>query len=261
MLRLIRIWLVVVSRAAQDEVLNLGGAILFLIGKCARFGLYFVLLFTVLKEAGTLAGYTQTQVIFFLLVFNLIDILVQSLFRGVYHFRSLVINGDFDLDLLKPLPTFFRPLFGWADIIDLITLIPLMGFFSWFVASNHLISSFWHTLLFAFLLVNSLILAFSLHLMVCAVGLITMEVDHLVWIYRDIQNLARLPTDIYPVGMRAVLTVIVPVIILITVPAKAFLGLLNWSGVVGSLMVTGLFLLVSWRFWNFALTKYSSASS
>ncbi|MGB9911383.1 MAG: hypothetical protein ACPLKP_02140 [Microgenomates group bacterium] len=51
------------------------------------------------------------------LLFCLVDITVQFLFRGVYQLRSLVVSGNYDLDLLKPLLSFFRPIFGWTDIL------------------------------------------------------------------------------------------------------------------------------------------------
>ena len=127
--RLIKIWLMVASRAAQTQLLTGWGGIIFLLGKIVRFLLFFVFLFAVLGSAQTLAGYSREQVILFFLVFNIIDISVQFLFRGVYQFRPLVVSGEYDLDLLKPLPSFFRPLFGWADILDFITLIPLWIYF------------------------------------------------------------------------------------------------------------------------------------
>ena len=136
--RFIKIWLMMTSRAFQGQLLTHWGSILFLVGKVVRFLLFFVFLFAVLSSAKTLAGYNREQVILFFLVFNLVDIMVQFLFRGVYQFRFRVVSGDYDLDLLKPLPSFFRPIFGWTDILDFITLLPLWGYFFWFVFAHQL---------------------------------------------------------------------------------------------------------------------------
>jgi len=51
------------------------------------------------------------------------------------------------------------------------------------------------------------------------------------------------------------------VVILFTVPAKALLGLLSWQWVVLAFLISGLFLWGSLKFWKYALSKYSSASS
>ncbi|MFZ5365983.1 MAG: ABC-2 family transporter protein [Patescibacteria group bacterium] len=261
MQRLIKIWLMLASRAAQSQLLTSWAGILFIIGKVVRFLLFFVFLFAVLSSSKTLAGYSREQVIFFFLVFNLVDIMIQFLFRGVYVFRPLVISGNYDLDLLKPLPSFFRPLFGWTDILDFITLVPLWIYFIWFIFNYYLFTGFGDLILFFLLVVNALILAFAFHLFVCAVCILTTEIDHLVWVYRDLTNMARFPTDIYQKGIQAILTFTIPVVILITVPAKALLGLLSWQWVVFSFLIAGVFLFLSLKFWKFALTRYSSASS
>lgn len=249
------------SRTAQSWLITDWSGLLFLSGKIIRFLMFFAFLFAVLSSSQTLVGFNREQIIFFFLVFNIIDVAVQFFFRGVYLFRPQVVSGNYDLDLLKPLPSFFRPLFGWTDIYDFIILIPLWIFFIWFTFSNQLFTSIGNLIIFLLLLLNSLILAFAFHLFVCAVCVLTTEIDHLVMVYRDLTAMARFPTDIYQKGIQYILTFTIPVVILITVPAKALMGLLSWQWVIGSIVITFLFLWGSLRFWKYALTQYSSASS
>jgi len=257
----LKIWLKVALMAAQSQLITSWAGLLFLIGKVVRFLLFFVFLFTIMSSSGGLAGYSQQQVILFFLVFNLVDVAVQFLFRGVYQFRPLVVSGNYDLDLLKPLPSFFRPLFGWTDILDLITLIPLWLYFFYFVLAHKLFSNLESLLLFFALFLNSLMLAFAFHLFVCAICVLTTEIDHLVWVYRDLTNMARFPTDIYSKTVQFVLTFTIPVVVLITFPAKVLIGLLAWKWILISLLITGVLTLISVGFWHHALSKYSSASS
>lgn len=259
--RLVKIWLMFTSRAAQTALLTTWAGILFIIGKIVRFLLFFVFLFMVLSSAKTMAGYNREQVVFFFLVFNLVDVMVQFLFRGVYHFRPSVVSGEYDLDLLKPLPSFFRPIFGYTDILDFVTLVPLWIYFLWFVFVNHLFSGIGDLVLFFLFLANSLILGFAFHLFVCGVCVLTTEIDHLIWVYRDLTSMARFPTDIYQKAIQVILTFTIPVVILFTVPAKALLGLLSWQWVVLAFAISGLFLWGSLKFWGYALSRYSSASS
>lgn len=259
--RLIRVWLMFASRAAQTQFLTSWAGTLFLIGKLVRFFLYFIFLLTAMSSVKTLVGYRREEVIAFYLVFNLIEVSTQGLFRGVYWFRSLIVSGDFDYDLLRPLPSFFRPLFGWTDILDLITLPPLWAYFWWFVYQHQFAVSFSEVLLFSTLFINSLIVGFSFHLIFSSVSVLTTQIDPLVWIYRDLTMMARFPTDIYQKSIQTFLTYFVPVVILITVPAKALLGLISWPGAVGFFALSLVFLLVSGIFWQQALKKYTSASS
>lgn len=259
-LKLIRVWWKVTLLAVQTQLINVWSLVIFIAGKVIRFLLYFAFLFGVLSSLGKLGKYGLNEMIIFLLVFNLIDIFTQALFRGVYHFRNLVVSGDYDLDLLKPIPSFFRPIFGMPDIFDFITFIPLLIFFIVF-ALGHFSMFTSQILLFLILFLNSMLIAFAFHLFVCAVCVMTTEIDHLVWVYRDLTNMARFSTDIYPKVFQLFLTIPIPVVILMTVPAKAFLGLLSWSWVVLSLAIGILSVLASLKFWHYALKQYCSASS
>ncbi len=258
---LFRVWRKIASLAMQDQTLTSWGTIAFLFGKVVRFLLFFVFLFSVLGEAKSLAGFTIEQVIVFFLVFNIVDITSQGLFRGVYQFRPIIISGAFDYDLLKPLPSFFRPLFGWSDIADFITLIPLWIGFIYFLVSHSIVDGIFSYVLFIFMMISSFVIAFAFYLFVSAFGVISTEVDHLIWVYRDMTGMGRFPTDIYPKFIQIGLTFFVPVIILVTIPAKAILGILSAQAVLVSIGISIIFLIFSLWFWKKSLTFYSSASS
>lgn len=258
--KIIKVWLFMASRVAQLQLINNWSAPLFLIGKIVRFGLTFIFIFSLLSANTKLSNYSRDQVIVFFLIFNLVDITSQAFFRGVYQFRRLVVSGDYDMQLLKPLPSLFIPVFGLADFLDIITLIPLWLIIIKYLINLNLMQSY-NFLFFLIFLVNSLLIAFAFHLIVCSVCILTTEIDHLVWIYRGIVGIAKVPTDIYPRLVQGLLTFIVPATILMTVPAKALLGFLTWPWAVLAFAVGGFSLYFSFRFWNFALKRYSSASS
>lgn len=257
----IKIWLMMAKMAILPDWNQPQAAILFIIGKVARFIFYYIFIFSVLSGTEQLAGYSQTEVIFFFLVFNLVDVTIQFLFRGVYHFRYLVVSGDYDIELAKPLPSFFRPLLGHMDVMDFITLIPLAGFIVYYVAVNGLLASAQALVMFLLLFLSSLTIGFAFHLAVCAVGVVTTQIDHLIWVYRDLTEMARFPTDIYNQTIQHILTFVFPVILLITFPAKAFLGLLSWRVTIITVFVSGLLAFLSLKFWYWSLKRYSSASS
>lgn len=258
---LVRIWFSFAKIAAQSQLLTEKGGILFLTGKIVRFLFFFLFFHSVLSQTGSLLNYSPAEVVFFFLVFNLVDIGLQFLFRGVYVFRPLVVSGNYDLDLLKPLPSWFRPLFGWTDIFDLITLIPLIVFVIFYIFSEKIFVSWGNFFLFLILLGNSFLLGFAFHLFVCAVCVLTTKIDHLIWVYRDVVAMARFPTDIYRREVRLFLTFVIPVVILITVPAKAFLGVLSGKLILFSLGVGVGSVFLAVKFWFWALRHYTSASS
>jgi ABC-type uncharacterized transport system permease subunit len=48
---------------------------------------------------------------------------------------------------------------------------------------------------------------------------------------------------------------------MVTLPVKVFLGIVSPTGILISFGIAVLAIFLSLRFWNFALTKYTSASS
>ncbi|MGA2910326.1 MAG: ABC-2 family transporter protein [Candidatus Microgenomates bacterium] len=231
----------------------------FLIGKIFRFIFFFGFLYFLLVGSGNLAGYSSNQIIFFFLTFNLIDVITQFLFREVYNFRPMIINGDFDLVLVKPISALFRVLMGGADVIDLITIPPLIILTIYFGSLLH--PGLVQIGLFLILLANGFLIATAFHIIVLSFAIVTLEVDHTVMIYRDLTSLGRLPIDIYQQPLKAFLTYLIPVGIMITLPAKAIMGLTSLPEVLIAFLVGLIAIFISFKFWNYALTKYSSASS
>ena len=253
------IWLLMCRNSFMGYLYRKTGFLIFLTGKVLRFGVYFMFLFFLLGGTDSLAGYNLNQTLFFFVTFNLIDITSQFLFRQVYSFRPLIVSGDFDLVLVKPVSALFRSLLGGADIIDLVTIPPLLVVL--FLVGRSLNPTAISVLLYILLLIFSMIIATSFHIIVIALGIISLEVDHTVMIYRDITNLGRFPVDIYKEPLRGAITFVIPVGIMMTFPAKVFLGLLSPSGVLLSLAFAVALLYTSLYFWKVALRFYTSASS
>lgn len=235
------------------------GASVFLFGKILRFGFFIAFIVFLLKGTNTLAGYNLNQTLFFFLTFNLIDVITQFLYREVYRFRPLVVSGSFDLVLTKPINALFRSLMGGADILDFMTIPPLI--LAVYFLGRSLNPTSTQVLLYLFLVINGFLIATAFHIAVLSLGIITLEIDHTIMIYRDLTNLGRFPIDIYKEPLKGILTYLIPVGIMVTLPAKALMGTVSFWGVIVSFVLGIVALFVSLRFWNFALTKYSSASS
>ena len=232
---------------------------IFLIGKILRFSFFLFFIYFLVTGSEKLAGYTVKQTIFFFLTFNLVDIFSQFLYREVYRFRPLIVSGNFDLVLVKPVDALFRSLMGGADVIDLITIPPLIA--AVIYVGGSLIPSVLHITYYILLLINGFLIVTAFHIAVLALGIITLEIDHTIMIYRDLTSLGRLPVDIYNEPLRSIITYLIPVGIMVTLPAKALMGFVSPLGILTSFAIGIGSILISLRFWNFALKKYTSASS
>jgi ABC-2 type transport system permease protein len=247
------------KNALLNWSVNRGVLLVFLLGKLIRYFAYFGFLYFLVKGTNGFLGYSQNQVLFFTATYILVDTVAQFFFRNVYSFRPMIISGDFDLVLVKPLNALFRVLMGGPDPIDLITIPPII--FVTVYLGSLIGPSTIEVVYYIILVINSLLIAAAFHIAVLSFGIITLEVDHMIMVYRDLASMGRFPIDIYKEPLKGILTYVVPVGIMVTIPARALIGLVTPIGVLLTLGFGACVLYLSLRFWNFALMKYSSASS
>lgn len=258
--RYLRIWWLFSIASFQTQLNVRWGLALFLIAKVLRFATFTFFLVVLLKTTKVLAGYSLDQTILFFLSFNLLDILSQLFFREVYRFRQAVLFGNFDFYLIKPINPLFRSLFAGPDLLDFITLIPLIFAIIIFINRLHFLNIVSLSIYF-FMLVIGFLTALSFHILVLCLGILTTEIDNAIMLYRDIVAMGRMPIDIYMEPIRGILTFIIPVGIMMTFPTKAVLGLLSPIFVIYAILLSiGLFYL-SLKIWDLSLRQYSSASS
>lgn len=254
-----KVWLTMAKNSLLNWSANRRVLFTFLAGKVIRYIAYFGFLYLLVSGTGGILNYSKEQTLFFTATYVLIDVTAQFFFRSVYSFRRLVVTGDFDLILVKPSNALFRVLLGGPDPIDLITLPPIILIVVW--VGSLLGPSLSEIILYTILVFNGLVVAASFHIFVLAFGVISLEVDHLIHLYRDLTSMGRFPVDIYRKPLKSILTFTIPVGVMITIPAKAISGLVGVYGVISSLIVGVIFLFASVKFWNFALKRYTSASS
>lgn len=256
----LKVWLKYTNNSFQQMLTSRVTMAIFMTGKIFRILMFLAFLIFLFQGANSLAGYSRNQIIFFYLSFNLIDTLAQLFFREVYRFRPLIVSGNFDFVLLKPINPLIRVLLGGGDVLDLLTLLLTAILTAAFAWQNLPITGV-NVFLYLILILNGLLIAAAFHIFVLGLGIITTSVDHLVMIYRDMASMARIPIDVYIDPIRTFLTFVIPLGIMITFPAKAFMGILSWQ-FVGLAMVFGIVgISFSLLFWNYAVRKYSSASS
>jgi len=232
---------------------------IFLTGKILRFIFFIGFLYFLVSAGNGLAGYSSNQIIFFFLTFNVVDIISQFLFREVYRFRPLVVSGDLDLILAKPINPLFRILFGGADVIDFITIPPVI--IATIYMGAKLGPNFGSVILYTLLIFNSLLVSTAFHILVVSMAIITLEVDHTVMIFRDLSRLGTVPIDFFKEPLRGFITFVIPIGIMLSFPAKAFMGMLDFKLVIISFIFGVGSVFLTLKFWNFAIKKYTSASS
>jgi ABC-2 type transport system permease protein len=171
-----------------------------------------------------------------------------------------VWTGKFDFTLLRPVDVQFQASFRQWRPFRLLDLA--LGLGVTLVAVTRLDSSLNLPQILSFLLTLGLGVVILYAILLVFAGLVFWSPGFLfTWIFDGIFQMARYPVGIYPQWAQLVLTWVIPVGVITTIPAQALTGALP-VGTFGLALLLALLLLVGSTFiFRTGLHRYGSASS
>jgi ABC-2 type transport system permease protein len=216
------------------------------------------------SQIENIGGWTFASTLSILGVF-----MTLSALRGMFISPSLdalagmdgdVWTGNLDYHILRPIDLQFVASFRrWQPfaIFDLILGLGVIGF-AISQLSNALtfvqLLSFVASLLLGLVVLYSLLLAFA--------GLVFWSPGFLFgWVFDGIYEMARYPVNLYPSWIRLILTWVVPVGVMTTVPVRALTGMLTPELFIGSLLLAIAMFVGATILFRLGLSRYASASS
>lgn len=261
----IAVWMKLAQMGFLTQFATRWGSLGWLGGKCVRLVFFFVFLTAIFKHVPSVAGYSIWQVAFFFLTFNLIDIAAQLFFRGIYMIGRDVREGDMDFYLVQPVNALFRIASNLIDFLDFLTLIPVVILLAAVFPKVVVVSAdpefFYRLFLYGVLCLNGVVIAFSIHVVIAALTVMTQQMENTIWLYRDLISLGRFPIDIYSSSIRFFLSTFLPVAVMISYPAKALMGILAPENLAFAFVLSGGLLALALGLWRAALRSYCSVSS
>lgn len=216
------------------------------------------------NQVETVQGWTFPQTLtllaIYLFVLALRDLVIGPSMNALGGIDGEVWTGRFDYTLLKPAPLQFlvsvRKWRIWAVVDLLLSLIilavalaQLQQTVTWLQAG-----------LFVFSLLLALLILYAILLILASLSFWAQGIP-LDFVFNSFIQLGRYPVDIYPEWLRLLLTWIVPVGFMTTIPIQLLTEDIS-PGVLlsGTLLALFLFWLAS-RFFHASLRHYTSASS
>ena len=222
---------------------------------------------TVFARTSGIAGWPEDQYMFFVGCFFAINGLIETLFlANCDEFSELVRTGDLDFLLLKPIDEQFLISCRKVDWSSGPSV--LMGFAVMIRALWHMHWQFDAGRLGAFfaLFACGTIIAYCFMLMLTSLSVWMVRNQGLMEMWWLFSSLARYPRQIFlgatwaePIGF--LFTFIVPILLVVNVPADVMVRTLDWRMVAYMLGATALLFAISRRFFRHALRSYRSASS
>jgi ABC-2 type transport system permease protein len=230
--------------------------------------LCFLLVFyrTVFANTSRVADWTEPQYLFFLGCYFTLEGLMETLFlTNCNEFADLVRTGDLDFYLLKPIDEQFLVTcryIEWSTVPNLAMGVGLMG-----VA---LVRMGWvfdplQASLFVLLFGCGMAITYSFLVFLTSMSVWMMRNQSLYELWWLVTSLMRYPKEIFADTWFAPVswffTFIVPILIIVNVPARGMVKVFEPALVFFTLAATVVLIFASRRFFRYALQKYRSASS
>lgn len=232
----------------------------YVLGKIIRLVGFFIFLNVLYAGTGTFAGYSKNEAMLFFLTFYVLDVGTQVLFRGVYAFRHMVVRGDFDFFLIRPLNALFLIMSRIIDVLDVAFMVPILALWGYVVMHVPGIDAqrFASYVLLGCL---SVVMIGALHIVIVAVTLFTTENQHAIWLYRELTRVGQFPPQVFPKALQAAFTFVVPIIVIMAFPTRALLGQFRATDAFIACGMSVALFVFSLVLWKMSVKKYSSASS
>lgn len=213
-------------------------------------------------HAPTLAGWTEPQTMLFVSLYLLVDAVHMTVFiNNIWQMPSLINGGGLDYYLTRPVSSLFFVSLRDFSANSFVNLIMASGIFVWALSLNlDVLNPGSFLLLFALFLNGAL-----LHFLINMIYVIPVFWTHSARGFADAAHIftpfMERPDRLFTGGMRVFTTVILPLSLIASFPARLFLEGFDLGTFLHLVAVTAAFIVIVLFLWGRGLRAYASASS
>jgi ABC-2 type transport system permease protein len=222
---------------------------------------FVAILLVIYGNTKTIAGWDRGDAFILAATVFLMNAFSSALFFSLTEIPSQVRMGTLDFVVTKPIDSQFwvsTRRFNFDQVGVLVAGFAMIGM-GVREAGVHPSPIAW--VAYAALTVCSLILFYAFNLALMTTGIWLVRVDNLWVLSESVMQVARYPIEIYNGALQKLLTFVLPLAILATIPARQLVrGFDGGALLLGALWALGSLILTR-LFWQYALRHYSSASS
>ncbi|WP_309571000.1 ABC transporter permease [Deinococcus sp.] len=258
-LRLIRIFTGATVAAQLEYRANFVGAVLASLGQVGVALLGIGVLF---GQPGTtsVGGWSFREALlvtgFYMLTEGFIAVFVQP---NMSRIAEAVRTGSMDFTLLKPIDAQFNVSTRNLNVLRAPDILIGVGLIVYAAAALTVTPG---SVVAALLLyASALVIVYCIWLGLSTTAFWFVKTQNVTELFSGVFGAARFPSTAFPVPVRFLLTFVVPVAFVTTVPAQALTGQLGWTLAVASPLVAAALFVVTRLFWRHAVASYTSASS
>lgn len=210
----------------------------------------------------TLGGWTFNESLVVVgLLFVAFGFLDTVIWQNVVKLGEHVRKGTLDFILTKPVNSQFHATLQYYRVDRIASIVGGAFLIGYGLLQTHASPNAGQIALFVLLVLGALLLLYSLLIMLGTLAFWVVQVESFGEVVFGLLEVGRYPSAALPEPLRAIMTFIIPIAFVTTVPAEVILGRITPQFVFyGWLFALAAFFICT-RFWRLAVRNYSSASS
>ncbi len=222
----------------------------------------FVFISVIYVQANGIVGWSMWQMVVLAGTNHVITQLFEALFYdNCIRLTDQIRQGDLDFNLIKPINSQFLVSLRYTDYSSIANSTVGVGIIFYALNKMGTTVSFGEALLFAALIVNSVIIYYSILFTLSVWTFWIGRSSNLMELYWQFGQFSRYPGDIYPWLLRHFLLLVIPMLVVSNFPAGVLLNKLASGSIFYGFAIGLFFFTFTVWIWNKGLQRYRSASS
>ncbi len=248
--------------AVMNEVQYRANFFIQLLQSVVLVGTGLIALAVIFGHTDDLNGWTRPELVIVMGVYTMVGGLIGfGIEPNMSRMLSDIHQGTFDYVLTKPVDSQLLSSVRQFHLWRLVDVGVGVGVIVWGVVKLDGDLGPEHIAGFVVTLVAGMILIYCLWLMVTAAAFWVVRMDMVQDLFTGMYRAGQYPVTVYPVGLKLVLTYLVPIGFAVTVPAESLTGRLTWTRLAVTIVFLAVVFTITRVIWRAGTRRYSGASA
>jgi ABC-2 type transport system permease protein len=237
--------------------------LLWIVVELLWFGLHISFIAVIYMHTDRIGDWSKWQVVLLIGAAHFIQQIFQALFlSNCVQISDHIRTGKLDFMLLLPVNTRFLVSLRMVDLGGFVNAASAIVLIFYALSQLHYVPGIGQGAGFLGLVIVGVLVHYSLMFALASVSFWTVRAQGIIWGYWSLFNIARLPDSAFRGVFKGFFTFVLPMLLVVNVPAKVLLNKLTSPfDIFLLLMLAGAVAVMSELFWRFSLRRYTSASS
>jgi len=221
----------------------------------------FVALWAITRAVGDIGGWGFYDLMLIYSIFVIISALNQSFLDGVWNVGWYVRSGLLDVILIRPKPVFIQIICNRMDLGAIVLAAVGIALLSYSIAMLGITVYFSTVMMIALFIVCGVVISTSLYLISNSANFWLVNGNEVSALVQLIQEFARYPMGVFPLGIQMVFTFILPFAFTTFYPASILSGRMPTHAVFFILIATAASVIAAVTVWKIGLKTYNGTGS